>query len=129
MTAALLAPPPTLRPVPHGADEPVARDTVSRPLAPEVYRRRRLAVLAVAVGLVLGLASFGRQAEANLTAEARAAEAVVVVVQPGDTLWGIARTLSPDADPRPLVVALSELAGGTSLQPGQVLAVPGSLVG
>ena len=85
-------------------------------------------MVAVVIGLVLGLASFGRSADATSTPEAVAAEAVLVVVQPGDTLWSIAQTLSPDTDPRPLVAALQQLAGPGSLQPGQLLTVPGSLV-
>ena len=100
-----------------------------RPLSPEVYRRRRLAVLALVVGLVLGLASFGRSADATPTPESRAAEAVLVVVQPGDSLWSIAESLAPGSDPRPLVVELREIAGPGSLQPGQLLTIPGSLVG
>ena len=99
------------------------------PTTPEIYRRRRLVVGAVAVGLVLGLASFGRQADAAPTPEVRTAEAVSVVVEPGDTLWGIARDLAPGADPRPLVAALSDLAGDGPLQPGQLLRVPREMVG
>lgn len=100
----------------------------SRSVTPEVYRRRRLAVVAVVVGLLLGLASFGRSADATSTPEAEAAAAVLVVVQPGDTLWSIAETLAPGTDPRPIVAELREVAGPGSLQPGQLLSVPGSLV-
>jgi len=100
----------------------------SRPVSPEVYRRRRLAVVAVMLGLILGVASFGRQADATPTAEAQAAAVVLVVVQPGDTLWTIAESLVNNADPRPLVAELTEIAGGSSIQPGQLLRVPGDLV-
>ncbi|MEZ5165078.1 MAG: LysM peptidoglycan-binding domain-containing protein [Acidimicrobiales bacterium] len=82
----------------------------------------------MALGLVLGVVSFGRQADAVPTAADQAAAEVVVVVQPGDTLWSIARTLAPEHDPRPLVSALADLAGGGSIQPGQLLRVPGSLI-
>ncbi len=99
-----------------------------RPTA-EVYRRRRLAVAALIIGLLLGALSMGRQADASRTAEAEAADSVVYVVQPGDTLWAIARDLSPGDDPRPLVAALDDIAGGNVLQPGQRLAIPGHLVG
>jgi hypothetical protein len=49
------------------------------------------------------------------------------VVQPGDTLWGIARQVAPGRDPRPVVdeiVEANDLRGG--LQAGQelVVAVP-----
>lgn len=48
-----------------------------------------------------------------------------IVVQPGDTLWGIARTLKPTGDVRELVDRLAERAGGAELQPGQHLDVHG----
>lgn len=124
MTAALVS----LSATSPGAFAPSPVAPVARPLDPEVYRRRRLAAVAVVVGLLLGLASFGRQADATPTAEAEAAEAVLVVVQPGDTLWTIAQSLVDDADPRPLVAELTDLAGGATIQPGQLLRVPGNLV-
>jgi Tfp pilus assembly protein FimV len=55
----------------------------------------------------------------------RPAPQVHYVVQPGDTLWSIARQLAPGRDPRPVVDALVEandLHGG--LQAGQELSVP-----
>lgn len=47
------------------------------------------------------------------------------VVRQGDTLWSIARRLSPDGDPRSVVDALSFDNGISAgeLQPGQVLVV------
>jgi len=47
--------------------------------------------------------------------------APVHVVQPGETLWSIARTLHPDGDIRPLVDRLVELNGGDHLEVGQLL--------
>ena len=93
----------------------------------EVYRRRRLVVAALVLGLVLGALSLGRQAGASRTPEAEAADSITYVVQPGDTLWAIARDLSPGSDPRPLVDALDDIAGGAMLQPGQRLVIPGHL--
>jgi Tfp pilus assembly protein FimV len=55
----------------------------------------------------------------------RPAPRVHYVVQPGDTLWSIARQVAPGRDPRPVVDALVEandLHGG--LQAGQELTVP-----
>jgi hypothetical protein len=52
------------------------------------------------------------------------AAAHVWVVQPGDTIWGIARHLDPDGDPRPLVDALAHEVHGRPLQVGQRLTVP-----
>ena len=120
----------TLLPLVEATSHPAAADRVrGRTPGPEVYRRRRLAAVAVLVGLGLGLASFGRQADATPTTESRQAVAVHVVVQPGDTLWGIAESLAPGEDPRPLVAALDEIAGGAAVTPGQLLVVPGDLLG
>lgn len=43
------------------------------------------------------------------------------VVRAGDTLWGIATRLAPEADPRVLVQRLVELNGGSRLQVGDRL--------
>ncbi len=53
---------------------------------------------------------------------------VVYVVQPGDTLWGIARRADPGADPRPLVDRLTtanDLRG--TLHAGDRLRLPAHL--
>jgi hypothetical protein len=42
-------------------------------------------------------------------------------VQPGDTLWSVARDLAPGADPRPVVDALSQARKGSTLVPGETL--------
>jgi Tfp pilus assembly protein FimV len=55
----------------------------------------------------------------------RPAPQVHYVVEPGDTLWSIARRVAPGRDPRPVVDAMVEanhLHGG--LQAGQELSVP-----
>lgn len=92
-----------------------------------VYTRRRLAVAALALGLVLGLVSFGQSAGAGRTSEAEAADALSYVVQPGDSLWAIAVSLT-SGDPRPVVDALTDIAGGAMLQPGQRLVIPSHLL-
>lgn len=50
-----------------------------------------------------------------------------VVVQPGDTLWSIARALKPSGDVRPLVDRLVERTGGVTVVAGQRLDVSGLL--
>lgn len=50
------------------------------------------------------------------------------IVQPGDTLWGIATSLQGEGDVRPLVDELARRAGPGGLQPGQRLSLDG-LVG
>jgi hypothetical protein len=49
----------------------------------------------------------------------------VVVVQPGDTLWGIAHDLRPSGDIRAVVAELAERSGGAELVVGQRLDVSG----
>jgi hypothetical protein len=46
------------------------------------------------------------------------------VVQPGDTMWGIARSLQPEGDVRAVVSRLVRANGGPDLQVGQRLALP-----
>ena len=53
-----------------------------------------------------------------------AAGARVHVVQPGDTLWTIARSFQPTGDVRPLVARLAHSRGAAPLQPGDRIAMP-----
>lgn len=49
-----------------------------------------------------------------------------VTVEPGESLWNIATSIAPHADPRDVVRAIAELNGLPSsiVDPGQVLAIP-----
>ncbi len=49
------------------------------------------------------------------------------VVQPGDTLWGIATELAPGEDPRPVVDQLVELNDSASIAAGQEIVLPDDL--
>ena len=110
----------------------VARNSGQR-LAPEVYRARRLAALslafAMAVGVLLGVSSIGKQAAASRGDQLDSSNSITITVMPGDTLWGIAERLDPGSDPRSLVHELTTLAGKGVLQPGQSLVIPNSLLG
>jgi len=103
--------------------------TVHRlPPGSAVYRRRRAAVAVIVVGLVLSLGSFMRHADATPTPEGRLAESTTIVVESGDSLWSLAAALAPEGDLRALVAELETIAGGSTLQPGQRLVVPGHLL-
>ena len=98
-----------------------------------MYRRRRLALAVIAVAALTLALALGRPdqvppGEANPWPSTGAASLPaelpgVYVVQPGDTLWDIARALAPGEDPRALVHELAEAAGGASLEPGRQIVI------
>jgi LysM domain len=97
----------------------------SRRTSPTTFRRRRIvaAVLAAGVVVVAGQAG-GALGGSPLAAPERrptAPSLQTVVVQPGDTLWSIAKRLVPGEDPRPIVDELASAHGSGPLLPGQVL--------
>lgn len=92
----------------------------------QAFRRRRLCVLIVASGLLLGAVIGGKALLAVEASETPPPEPVALVggeyvVQPGDTYWTIARRLEPEADPRPLVADLRSAHGEAELQVGDRL--------
>jgi len=95
-----------------------------------VRRRRRIAAFAAAVLLAAG-AVLGGLGGGPLTAPGPTAPLALSpvaqrwhVVQPGDTLWTIARALQPAGDVRALVDRLAAEHGGSVLRPGQVVTLP-----
>jgi nucleoid-associated protein YgaU len=89
-------------------------------------RRRRVVVLVAAVSL--GAAWAGPLAGAM--GRAGGPEPVAArsyVVRGGDTLWGIAERVAPEADPRSVVdaIAAANAVDAGSLVPGQTLVIPG----
>jgi LysM domain len=88
-------------------------------------RRGRLLVRVLAVVLVVGGFLLVAPGLARGDGPDRPAPRVTYVVEPGDTLWSIARRVAPGRDPRPVVDGLIEannLHGG--LQAGQELSIP-----
>lgn len=133
---------PALRVIPGGRDAALRQRQ-----RPEVYHQRRVTVLVVlSLVLVLAAAALDGRLElgpapaspaARVDAGADAAPALpdpvapqvgaprsstggeaVYVVQPGDTLWDIARSLDADGDIRALVDELAERAGPGPLEAG-----------
>ena len=90
----------------------------------KLTRRGRLVVVGFALALVASLSVFGRGVGTAEAADPAAAR--VVVVQPGETLWSIARDLDPSADPRSVIEALKSVnhLKGQVVLPGQALTVP-----
>jgi hypothetical protein len=81
-----------------------------------------------ALGLLLGagsLAGAGQGgAERPHGAGGTPIVATVHVVQPGDTLWGLARLVQPEGDVRPLVARWRAEHGPGPLVPGERLRLP-----
>lgn len=95
-----------------------------------VYRRRRLAAAALLVAvlvtalLLANAVLAGAAGGGTPTPAAGTSSAEVHVVQPGDTLWSIAREIAPGQDARIVVDQLVALNGGAPLQVGQRLVLP-----
>ena len=107
--------------------------TPGRPAA--VYWRRRVVALVVAVVAVVALVSGARSAAGALgivpasgpeRTPASSAAVHTYVVQPGDTVWSIARRLRGDGDVRPLVHQIVRVNGSANLQIGDRLQLPPS---
>jgi hypothetical protein len=90
-----------------------------------VYRRRRVLAALVGLGLVLTVARAGvALGEASLAAPERLPHVRHVVVAPGDSLWSIAADVAPGHDPRPIVDAIVEQRGTSTIAVGELLTVP-----
>lgn len=114
---------------PHLVLVPGGRAPTTRP-STVVFWRRRLVAALVVVGLASALwAGLGAPGGA-LTVSGRSSPRASVggrpayVVQPGDTLWTLARRLDPHGDPRPLVDRLAAAHGGATLRVGERIALP-----
>jgi hypothetical protein len=74
------------------------------------------------IGAVLAVSHAGAALGGTSLATSGARPRVVThVVEPGDTLWSVARDLAPGGDPRPVVDALSSARHGSALVPGEKL--------
>ena len=123
-----------LRPAPEPVRPgPSPRPRVARPVPPGTYARRRaaavllVAALVVAIRLLLGALGGGpltAPEPISVPGGARLASARVVVVQPGDTLWSIARRLDTGGDVRVTVQRLAAAHGGSVLQVGERIRLP-----
>jgi len=115
--------PRTARPV--RVAQPARRSADRQPI--RLTARGRAAVfflLSVITLLLILIAAGGTSADASATAGGPATASVVV--QAGDSLWTIAKSLQPNGDPRSMMQTLVELNGlkGGELVPGQQLIVP-----
>ena len=121
--------PATSRPVPRGAI--LRGPSGGARVTPATYRRRRLSVGLLALGVLVVAARAGvalggspLAAPERRPASFSPGSAATVVARPGDTLWSIATRLAPGDDPRALVDDLVAARGTTQLQPGEQVRLP-----
>lgn len=95
------------------------------------HRRTRtlVGIVAAAMAVALALPWGGAGGHPLATSgPARAGASVapheLYVVQPGDTLWGLASRLDPGGDPRAVEAQLEAEIGGDDLYPGERLVLP-----
>lgn len=86
--------------------------------------RRLVAVLVLVLGV--GLVALGEAALGGDGGDLELVGATSVVVERGDTLWSIARSVAGDRDVREVVDGIQGLNGldGADISPGQVLELP-----
>lgn len=90
-----------------------------------------LVAAALALAIIGALVGFGGDAAANGPLQPASAQSELVndtieiyIVQPGDTLWGIATEVgAPGEDIRPIVDQLKALTGGANLDIGQRIVI------
>jgi hypothetical protein len=89
-----------------------------------VYRRRRVLAALVGLGLLLTVARAGATlGGAALATPERLPHVQHVVAQPGDTLWSIASRVAPGHDLRPIVDAMVDTLGTSTVVAGETITV------
>ena len=104
---------------------PVTGGTVREIGRVRLTRRGRALARVLATVLVVTLFLLVAPGLARGDGPDRPAPRVTYVVQPGDSLWSIARRVAPGQDPRPVVdrlIEANDVRGG--LQTGQELSIP-----
>lgn len=99
-----------------------SRSAVRQRPSQATFRRRRRTVGAVVV-FTLATGLITTNAFASNPAPANQVVPRTVVVESGDTIWSIARTIAPKGGIADLVAELIRL-NGTHLEPGQVVRIP-----
>lgn len=99
------------------------------PAASHLTRRGQLVLVAVVVAILFGAFSLGRsaaEAAPEPTAAQDAPAVQLTTVQPGESLWTLARRIAPDNDTREVVAQIRRLNDltGSQLQAGQQLVLP-----
>ncbi|MCW2605849.1 MAG: hypothetical protein JWO60_542 [Frankiales bacterium] len=104
----------------------VPAETPARASGLRVTRRGRLVVVLTLVALLFAAFSLGRTGTQAATTTEPSPAVVQTTVQPGETLWAVAKRVAPGTDPREVVQRLQRLnhLRGSGLQAGQQLLLP-----
>jgi len=98
------------------------------PVSPiRLTRRGQLVALMLLAAMAFAVLTLVGPDSSAVPSNARLEQVRTVQVQPGQTLWDIARQVAPDQDPRAVVDAIVDLNALTdpgSLQVGQRLGIP-----
>lgn len=99
--------------------------TVNRSSVVLTTRGKIVVGLAVTFTFLFAWILFG-SGTADAAGSSEGSATSVVVVQPGENLWSIAQSVSPQDDPRDLVIRIRDLngLGSQHVFPGQSLIVP-----
>jgi hypothetical protein len=98
--------------------------SVPTPHARALRRRRVVAFVILAlIPFVLSWAARTTLGGGSLTAPGQSSTSRTYVVQPGDTLWNVARGLNPRGDLRATVDRLAAAHQGADLQAGERIAL------
>ena len=90
-----------------------------------MYMRRRVIAASLGLGIVLTAAHAGVALRGPTTTPGRSPHPHIeqVVVQPGETLWGLAERIAPGSDLRPLVDDFAAQLGRSELYAGEQISL------
>ncbi len=110
----------------RGAPQPAQGGRRPSPTALRLTGRGRVLLLLLLVALLYGAFAAGRSASQAAVNPAQAPVLAQTTVQPGETLWAVARRVAPQQDPRRIVAQLKQLNGLPTplLRSGQQLLMP-----
>jgi hypothetical protein len=106
---------------PMSTDQSPARHSALR-----LTQRGRVVVLLALVGLILAAFSLGRVGSQAAPRTAHHAQLGQTVVQPGESLWAVAKRVAPGHDPRAVIDQIADLndLDSSAVAAGQLLVVP-----
>ena len=105
---------------------PVRTAAATKGKRTHLTRRGRLVLVTGLALLLFAAFSVGRSGAEGATSVAPSPQLEQTVVQPGETLWGVATRIAPGQDPRPVVDQIRRLNDleTSGLQVGQQLLLP-----